>query len=157
MTQAKTQDMAVYPMTVAVRSESDGAAVHVVHLPYCDCADFTNRKGRLTGEGSYVSVCKHIREAIERVGGWHRAPEPAPLTYESLSRSQALILLTSACLAASAASDLVADARATGTGMLDITRGRVTVEWSASLPRRGYTVTLPAGQPLSLPAGWPSL
>jgi hypothetical protein len=156
MTQAKQQDMAVYPTTVAVRSESDGAAVHTVHLPFCDCADFTNRRGRLTTDGT-VTICKHIREAIERVGGWHRAPDPDPLTYGNLSRSQALTLLTSAYLAALAARDLVDDARATGTGMLDITRGRVTVEWSADLPRRGYTVTLPAGQPLSLPAGWPNL
>lgn len=84
MAQAKTYDMTVYPVQVAVRSQSDGAAVHLVTLPHCDCADFTNRKGKLADDGEAITICKHIREALARVGGWHR-PEPevhADLTYK---------------------------------------------------------------------------
>ncbi len=79
MAQAKTNyDMTVYPMTMAVRSASDGARVHLVQLPYCDCPDFTNRRGQLTYDGNAesVTICKHIREAMARVGGWHRTVEP---------------------------------------------------------------------------------
>ena len=70
-------DMKVYPVQVAVRSASDGAAVHMVTLPYCDCADFTNRRGLVieTEHGVAITLCKHIIEALERVGGWHRDPK----------------------------------------------------------------------------------
>jgi hypothetical protein len=86
-------DMTVYPMTMAVRSASNGARAHLVQVPWCDCEDFTNRKGRLTEDGS-VTICKHIREALERVGGWHRA-EPAPLFFSALTHTAVKELLVS--------------------------------------------------------------
>lgn len=94
MAQAKNYDMAVYPVQVAVRSQADGAAVHMVTLPHCDCADFTNRKGRLVdGAGSpHVSVCKHIAAALERIGGWH-GPEPEPKVWGILMHAEARELL----------------------------------------------------------------
>lgn len=90
-------DMTVYPVQVAVRSASDGAAVHMVTLPHCDCADFTNRKGKLTAEGQYISVCKHIVTAMQSVGGWHQ-PEPGPgeRTVYGLLRAEARGILVSA-------------------------------------------------------------
>jgi len=89
-------DMTVYPMTMAVRSASDGAKVHLVQLPYCDCADFTNRKGRLVQleGGSVITICKHIAEAMERVGGWHRA-EPESLHFNDLTHTTVKELLVS--------------------------------------------------------------
>jgi hypothetical protein len=73
MASPKNYDMTAYPVQVAVRSQSDGAAVHMVTLPYCDCPDFTNRKGRVTeaGDGqAAVTVCKHLIRALE-LAGWH--------------------------------------------------------------------------------------
>jgi hypothetical protein len=99
MGSAKNYDLTVYPIQVAVRSASDGAAVHMVTLPHCDCADFTNRRGRLIeaeGTGpSHVSVCKHIAAALERVGGWHRG-EPEPLVFADQTRQQARTVLLGA-------------------------------------------------------------
>lgn len=95
----KNYDMTVYPVQVAVRSQSDGAAVHMVTIPYCDCADFTNRKGRLVqaeGIGFTVTVCKHLAEALERVGGWHREPQPAGL--DNISRADLRWFLSSAAV-----------------------------------------------------------
>lgn len=84
-------EMAVYPMTVAVRSASDGAKVHQVHLAFCDCADFTNRKGRLTVDGN-VTICKHIAQAMALVGGWNRPGTPE--VHVDVHQAEALDLLT---------------------------------------------------------------
>jgi len=91
MAEAKYQ-MTVYPVQVAVRSASDGAAVHQVSLAYCDCADFTNRKGRLDVIAGVpvITICKHIAQAMQLVGGWHREPE----IFERLSQKEVLDLLT---------------------------------------------------------------
>jgi hypothetical protein len=84
MAQAKTNyDLTVYPVTALVRSASNGAAAHQVTLPSCDCADFINRRGQLVevGGGIAVTLCKHIAEALIRVGGWTRPEPPAqPVT-----------------------------------------------------------------------------
>jgi hypothetical protein len=89
MTQAPKYDMTVYPVQVAVRSQSDGAAVHMVTLPYCDCPDFTNRKGKVveTGDVKTVTLCKHLAEALERVAGWHR---PAPTRHEAIPQKKVI-------------------------------------------------------------------
>jgi hypothetical protein len=96
MGSVKSYDLTVYPIQVAVRSASDGAAVHTVTLPHCDCADFTNRRGQLIeaeGTGpSHVSVCKHIAAALERVGGWH-APAPEPKVYPEQTHVETKALL----------------------------------------------------------------
>jgi hypothetical protein len=78
--------MTVHPTAGLVRSASDGASAHHVTLPSCDCADFINRKGQLVEvDGGFVeatagmvavTVCKHIAEFLERVGGWHRETRP---------------------------------------------------------------------------------
>jgi hypothetical protein len=149
-------DMAVYPVQVAVRSASDGAAVHMVTLPHCDCADFTNRKGRLVEVefgGVAVLVCKHIAAALGRVGGWHRdEPAEETVTYHRLPRIQAVTLMTSAHLAADLVDRLLR--AAVGAGGLAVTvtisTGSVLVKYDS--PTRGYTVTLPARQPVALPA-----
>jgi hypothetical protein len=67
-------DMTAYPVQVAVRSETDGAKVYGVFLPYCPCADFTNRKGVLVEapDGAVITVCKHLVQAFALVAGWHR-------------------------------------------------------------------------------------
>lgn len=69
MTSPKTYDMLVRPITVAVRSESDPAKTYEVHLPYCPCADFEYQRGN--GSGDY---CKHLRQAMAAVAGWHGQP-----------------------------------------------------------------------------------
>ena len=89
----KNYDMTVYPIQAAVRSASDGAAVHLVTLPHCDCADFTNRRGMLIEVDEHtagVTICKHIAEAIARIGGWHR---PEPEVYSDLTRAMAFQVL----------------------------------------------------------------
>lgn len=87
--------MTAYPIQVAVRSASNGAAVHMVTLPYCDCADFTNRKGKVIEipGGFAVTLCKHLIEALERVGGWHRPAETGEVI-PRLDPAEALALLT---------------------------------------------------------------
>jgi hypothetical protein len=84
---AKTYDMLVRPITVAVRSESGPAKTYEVHLPYCPCPDFEYRRGNGTGD-----VCKHIRQAMAAVAGWHDQPEPE--TFRDLNVSQAFDRLT---------------------------------------------------------------
>ena len=87
-------DMTVYPVQAAVRSQSDGAAVHMVTIPHCDCADFTNRRGMLIPVDEHtvaVTVCKHITEALARIGGWHRPSEP--VVYAGVTRQRARTIL----------------------------------------------------------------
>lgn len=86
-------DMTVYPVQAAVRSASDGAAVHMVTLPHCDCADFTNRRGQLILVDEHtvaVTVCKHMAEALSRIGGWHR---PEPEVFPNLRRGDVIQVL----------------------------------------------------------------
>ena len=88
-------DLTVYPVQAAVRSASDGAAVHLVTLAHCDCADFTNRRGQLIPVDAHtvaVTVCKHIVAALARVGGWN-LPEPEPKVHENLMQAEARELL----------------------------------------------------------------
>jgi hypothetical protein len=101
MASPKNYDMTAYPVQVAVRSQSDGAAVHMVTLPYCDCPDFTNRKGRVAeaGDGqAAVTVCKHLIRALE-LAGWHAAERPqasseaSPEVFGDVSRTRARALL----------------------------------------------------------------
>jgi hypothetical protein len=145
MAQARTSyDMTVYPMTVAVRSASNGARAHLVQLPYCDCEDFTNRRGRLTTEGT-VTVCKHVREALERVGGWHRE-DPKDEVYEDLTYSEASELLTS-ILAVDATMVLGALAGVHTGQPVELARAAgEAVRLSVKPGERGrrYTVTIPA-------------
>jgi hypothetical protein len=96
MATGKNYDMTVYPVQAAVRSASDGAAVHLVTLPHCDCADFTNRRGILVLVDKHtagVTVCKHIAEALTRIGGWNR---PEPVVYSDRTRQQARAILLGA-------------------------------------------------------------
>jgi hypothetical protein len=73
-------EMTVHPTAGLVRSQSDGAKAHAVTLPSCDCADYINRKGRLVAVDGLMAItlCKHIVEFLERVGGWNRAEPVAP-------------------------------------------------------------------------------
>lgn len=91
----KQYDMTVYPVTAAVRSQADPTKVYMVTFPHCPCADFTNRRGMLIEVDSHtmgVTICKHIAEAMERVGGWNR-PEPEPKVWEDLVHAQVKELL----------------------------------------------------------------
>jgi hypothetical protein len=146
MTQAsKNYDMTVYPVQMAVRSQSDGAAVHQVTLPWCDCADFTNRRGQLveTGGGVAITICKHIAEALARVGGWHRH-EHRQEVFPDVTRQRARTILTEAGQQDRAVTALLDriqvhhgkdSFRSAGAGMPD---GEVTYELVTGL----YTVTL---------------
>lgn len=141
-------DMTVYPMTMAVRSASNGARAHLVQLAYCDCEDFTNRRGRLTAEGT-VTVCKHIREALERVGGWHRQPEPGPAVtaFPGLTRAQAMTVLTSHFISA-ALSNRVLLAACGADGMVvaePIANGEIRATYDSA--GRRYSLQIPANQP----------
>jgi hypothetical protein len=147
MTSTPKYDMTVYPIQVAVRSQSDGAAVHMVTLPHCDCPDFTNRKGQVVeaelGRPEAITVCKHILTALERVGGWNR---PAPTRHEGVPMKKAFDLLT----AADGVSDGLAEAalaRAVrGQPAIipaDGRRGEIRVEVIRERGPRLYTVTIP--------------
>ena len=146
--------MTVYPVQAAVRSMSDGAAVHTVTIPHCDCADFTNRRGQLLMVDDHtmaVTVCKHVAEALARIGGWHR-PEPEPVTYPYLTRGQAATVMTSAFLASDLTDRLLRAAVGAGGEAVTVTiaTGQVLVKYDS--PARRYDVTLPANQPVALPA-----
>jgi hypothetical protein len=147
MAAGKNYDMTVYPVQVAVRSQSDGVAVHLVTLPYCDCADFTNRKGKsvLTDAGRAVTVCKHLTEALERVGGWHHEPPREPLVFRDQTRAQAANVLAAAG---------VTSEPATSTAFRDVHSGApfhlprdgqpsVKLEVDREHPSSRYTVTVP--------------
>lgn len=149
MTAKAKYDMTVYPVQVAVRSQSDGAAVHMVTLPHCDCADFTNRKGRLVESpvlGNAVSVCKHIAAALESVGGWHGTP--GPRVFEHVTRTEALAALTTPTgggLTETAARLATRMATVDGTWKVDLPDGRGTaiVEHHDNAGTRRFTVRLP--------------
>jgi hypothetical protein len=155
---SKQYDMTVHPTAGLVRSASDGASAHHVTLASCDCADFINRKGRLVevdGGIVAVTVCKHVAEFLERAGGWHRAPEPLPemVTLNRLTRAQAFTHLTSAYMAADLVDRLLHAAVGASpiAATVRITVGDVMVKYDST--NRRYTITMPASQPVSLPAG----
>jgi hypothetical protein len=143
MTSTPKYDMTVYPIQVAVRSQSDGAAVHMVTLPHCDCPDFTNRKGQHTFDGASeaITVCKHILTALERVGGWNR---PAPTVHQGIPRKAAFDLLT----AEDYVSDTLADSALSlaALGQPSVILGEVMGIRIEVIRERGprlYTVTIP--------------
>jgi hypothetical protein len=68
---AKTYDMLVRPVVVAVRSETDPAKTYEVHLPWCPCPDYVNRRGN-----AFEDMCKHLRQAMAAVYGWHQGDAP---------------------------------------------------------------------------------
>ena len=99
MTAKAKYDMTVYPVQVAVRSQSDGAAVHMVTLPHCDCADFTNRKGQLVpvepgARQRRLGVQAHRRGAGERRRLALPQPEPEPQVHSGLRRRAVQDILT---------------------------------------------------------------
>jgi hypothetical protein len=161
MASPRNYDMTAYPVQVAVRSQSDGAAVHMVTLPYCDCADFTNRKGRIADSegGKAVTVCKHLLRALE-LAGWHQ-PEPGAagtVTYNSLTRARAVTLLTSAYLSSALTEQLLTAAVGAATSpsigaTADLVSGPVLVKYDPQTRR--YTVTLPESQPVAASAAFP--
>jgi hypothetical protein len=93
MASADPQDMAVYPTTVVVCSESEPSKTYLVQLPYCPCLDFRYRR---SNPEKYPDspYCKHLREAMRRAGGWHR--EPGPQVFADLTRLQARTILLGA-------------------------------------------------------------
>jgi hypothetical protein len=152
--------MAVLVTQVVVCSESDPNVTYLVQLPYCPCKDFRYRR---SNPEKYPDspFCKHIREAMRRVAGWHRqapAAETAPVsevaTYPRLTRADALTLLTSAYLSSALADELLGTAwEVAGPAVSEkITNGVVLVKYDSGEER--YTVTLPVSQPVFLPANW---
>jgi hypothetical protein len=144
MAPAKSYDMTVYPVQVAVRSQSDGAAVHMVTLPYCDCADFTNRKGQAveTDAAPAITVCKHLLAALGRVGGWHR---PAPQIHAGIQASAAHDYLVNAEVSVDLASTALANVvhGQPATIPAQGKRGEIRIEVVRERNPRLYTVTIP--------------
>lgn len=96
MTSQAKYDMTVHPLQALVRSQSDGAAAHLVTFPGCDCADYINRRGALVElpDGNVaVTLCKHIAEGLRRIGGWNDAG-PASEVIGDLDHSAVRELLT---------------------------------------------------------------
>jgi hypothetical protein len=58
--------LAVRPLVVEVRSESDPDAAYQVTLAHCTCRDFYYRRGSADSP-----FCKHIVAAYAQAGGWH--------------------------------------------------------------------------------------
>lgn len=146
-------DMTVYPIQMAVRSASDGASVHMVTLPHCDCADFTNRRGQLTADETAITVCKHIKEAMARVGGWHRPEEPKHVLYPVITRGQAVTVLTSHYISSDLTNRLLL--AACGADGMWVAQDIATGLLGASYDKhsRRYSLRVPAAQPLNVPAG----
>lgn len=144
------QDMAVLATQVVVCSESDPNVTYLVQLPYCPCKDFRYRR---SNPEKYPDspFCKHIRQAPAQSG-----PAPEQVTYHRLTRQRAVTLLSSAFLAADLANRLLlAACGADGICVtVRITNGDVLVKYDSEARR--YTVTLPAAQPVELPANWPT-
>lgn len=88
-------DMTVHPLQALVRSQSDGAAAHLVTFPGCDCADYINRRGALVElpDGVIaVTLCKHIAEGLRRIGGWN-STGPASEVIDNLDHNAVRELL----------------------------------------------------------------
>lgn len=150
-------DMTVHPTSALVRSQSDGSKAHQVTFPSCDCADFINRRGVLIeAEGGIaVTLCKHIAEGLERIGGWNRRPEPEKpkdVLYTVLSRKKAVTVLTSHFISSDLTEHLLLAARGAG-GMwvhVDIASGALMAKYEPA--HLSYSLRVPASQPLSVPA-----
>jgi hypothetical protein len=84
MAQAGPQDMAVFPTQVVVCSESDPGTTYLVQLPYCPCKDFRYRRSN-PEKFPDSPYCKHIREAMRRVAGWHRQAPAGPEVHDGLT------------------------------------------------------------------------
>lgn len=142
-------DMTVYPIQVAVRSASDPTRVHMVTIAHCDCADFTNRRGMLIPVDEHtvgVTVCKHIVEAMARIGGWHR---PEPEVFPNLRRVDAIrVLDDKAGLQGRAVTAALHGAHPGAPQFLPRPgKAAVTVEVTLTSDlhnQRRYTVTIPA-------------
>jgi hypothetical protein len=87
-----TYDMAVLPTTVVVCSETDPNTTYHVQLPYCPCKDFRYRR-TLRDLPLEERFCKHLTEALARVGSWHRTPRPTTV-YTNLFLNDLMALLT---------------------------------------------------------------
>jgi hypothetical protein len=87
-----TYDMAVLPTTVVVCSETDPNTTYHVQLPYCPCKDFRYRR-TLRDLPLEERFCKHLTEALARVGSWHRTPR-AKSVYSNLFHDDIKRLLT---------------------------------------------------------------
>lgn len=142
-------DMTVHPTSALVRSQSNGAVAHQVTFPSCDCADFINRRGLLVevNGGIAVTLCKHIAEGLERIGGWHRPAEPGPVIHQRLTRAQAVTTLTSHYIAADLAERLLHAAVGSSpiAAMVTITNGDMWAKYDGD--SRRYTLAIPAKQP----------
>jgi len=115
----QNQPLAVRPLTVEVRSETDPNVAYTVTLPYCPCRDFHNRRGNLA-LGLESLLCKHLRAALGLVG-------IQPQT-DRLDEDTAQELLISFGVRASAASAALSRAVAALAGT------------EVNLPRGGYAV-----------------
>jgi hypothetical protein len=62
-TRPQNEALAVRPLTVEVRSETDPTQAYTVTLPYCPCKDFFYRRGNLESW-----ACKHLRAGMGLVG-----------------------------------------------------------------------------------------
>jgi len=154
MTSQHKQDMAVYPVTVAVRSESRPGLVFEVHLPYCPCEDFQYRRARmLRGEIAIAGLfCKHLRQAMEQVGGLQAADDSEPAgkwadVYENLTRGAAIDVIAGPDTGVSRDTALAGLLRVTRGGMTTFPRLRkpaIRVEANSERAPRRYRVTIPA-------------
>lgn len=140
-------DMTVYPTAGLVRSASNGAVTHQVTLPSCDCADFINRKGRLAwaqDAGHTVTICKHIAEFMERIGGWNR---PAALgrgpvsteTFHGITRQRARCLAVEAGVSSQALTRAFERMSSLVPAAFSVDGGQVVIEIEGS----GYALTRP--------------
>jgi hypothetical protein len=113
------QTMYVLPTSVVVKSESDPSKSYHVQLPYCPCADYAYRRANPTGNLADL-FCKHLRNALETVGGWH---QPPPRIDGALLDQAVVFLVNYAGMGKLAAQDLLARAYAAddGTAAKDLT------------------------------------
>jgi hypothetical protein len=160
MASSESKDMAVLVTQVAVTSETHPYETYLVQLPYCPCRDFRYRRAGILARGEGITLdalfCKHLRQGLALVGGWHETPEPSPeqVTHHRLTHAAAVTLLTSAYLASDLVDRLLrAAVGANGMAVtVRITNGDVLVKYESTARR--YTVTLPSSQPVALPPNW---
>jgi hypothetical protein len=116
MASAGNQDMAVFLTAVAVCSETDPDVVYQVQLPWCPCKDFRYRRARFLAVAQDTATadlfCKHLRTALDRVAGWHRAPEQAakPQEHAIYVYDTAYGVLTTAGLTGAIAQEMLSSA-----------------------------------------------
>jgi hypothetical protein len=136
--------MTVHPTAGLVRSQSDGARAHAVTLPSCDCADYINRKGRLVSVDGLVAItlCKHIVEFLERVGGWNRAV-PETVEYHDITRSRVVTLLNAAGVPAGVINEALSRVVYGQPSLIPASKGEIRIELQYGRPRL-FCLTLPA-------------